>query len=120
MKLSEISGDILLITDKSYVVSGQLLDLQEKMITERIKNVTTILLDLSGEVVDEDIPFGPLETVWQLDADLAARHLYPAIQPITSTSSLVEGVDVDQRHFNLRGSERRNYLDVIESFDHWW
>lgn len=57
-KLSEISGDILLITDKSYDVSGQLLDLQEKMITEGIKNVTTILLDLSGEVVDEDIPFG--------------------------------------------------------------
>ncbi|MFJ7827387.1 hypothetical protein [Psychrobacillus sp. NPDC096623] len=101
-KLSEISGDILLITDNSYVVSGQLLDLQEKMIKEGIKNVTTILLDLSGEVVDEDIPFGPLETVWQLDADLAARHLYPAIQPIISTSSLMEGVDVDQRHFNLR------------------
>ncbi|MEK4085976.1 hypothetical protein [Psychrobacillus sp. FSL K6-1415] len=102
LKLSEISGDILLITDNSYVVSGQLLDLQEKMIKEGIKNVTTILLDLSGEVVDEDIPFGPLETVWQLDADLAARHLYPAVQPIISTSSLVEGVDVDQRHFNLR------------------
>lgn len=101
-KLSEISGDILLITDRSYVISGQLLDLQEKMITDGVKNVTTILLDLSGEVVDEDIPFGPLETVWQLDADLAARHLYPAIQPIISTSSLVEGVEVDQRHFNLR------------------
>ncbi|SDN47661.1 F-type H+-transporting ATPase subunit beta [Psychrobacillus sp. OK028] len=101
-KLSEISGDILLITDNSYVVSGQLLDMQEKMIKEGIKNVTTILLDLSGEVVDEDIPFGPLETVWQLDADLAARHIYPAIQPIYSTSSLLEGVDVDQRHFNLR------------------
>ncbi|QUG43384.1 hypothetical protein KD050_09250 [Psychrobacillus sp. INOP01] len=102
LKLSEISGDILLITDRSYVISGQLLELQEKMVTEGIKNVTTILLDLSGEVVDEDIPFGPLETVWQLDADLAARHLFPAIQPIISTSSLVEGVDVDQRHFNLR------------------
>lgn len=101
-KLSEISGDILLITDNSYVVSGQLLALQEKMIEEQINNVTIILLDLSGEVVDEEIPFGPLETVWQLDADLAARHLYPAIQPIYSTSSLVEGVDVDQRHFNLR------------------
>lgn len=101
-KLSEFSGDVLLITDKSYVISGQLLDMQEKMIANGIKNVTTILLDLSGEVVDEDIPFGPLETVWQLDADLAARHLYPAVQPIFSTSSLVEGIDVDQRHFNLR------------------
>lgn len=102
LKLSEISGDILLVTDRSYVVSGELLGLQDKMITEGIKKVTTILLDLSGEVVDEDIPFGPLETIWQLDADLAARHLYPAIQPIYSTSSLVEGVDMDQRHINLR------------------
>lgn len=35
-KLSEISVDILLITDNSYVVSGQLLGLQEKMITKGI------------------------------------------------------------------------------------
>ncbi|TQR21675.1 hypothetical protein [Psychrobacillus vulpis] len=101
-KLTELDGDIIFITDKSYIVTGELLDLQEKLATEGVSNITTILLDLSGEVVDEDIPYGPLETVWQLDADLATRHQYPAVHPIYSTSSILEGVDVDQRHFNLR------------------
>lgn len=101
-KLSELSGDVIFITDKSYIVSGELLDLQEKLVVESIHNITTILLDLSGEVVDEDMPYGPLETVWQLDADLATRHLYPAVHPIYSTSSIMEGMDLDQRHFNLR------------------
>lgn len=101
-KLAELSGNIIFITDKSYIVSGELLDLQEKLVAESIHNITTILLDLSGEVVDEDMPYGPLETVWQLDADLATRHLYPAIHPIYSTSSIIEGVDLDERHFNVR------------------
>lgn len=72
------------------------------MIAENLDGITTILVDLSGEVVDEDMPFGPLETIWQLDADLATRHMYPAIHPIYSTSSVMEGIDVDQRHFSLR------------------
>ncbi|MGE7979899.1 hypothetical protein [Psychrobacillus sp. NPDC093200] len=101
-KLSEITGDIIFITDRSYIISGELLDLQEKIISENIDGITTILVDLSGEVVDEEMPFGPLETLWQLDADLATRHMYPALHPIYSTSSLMEGTDVDQRHFGLR------------------
>lgn len=101
-KLAELTGNIIFITDKSFIVSGELLDLQEKLVAESIHNITTILLDLSGEVIDEDMPYGPLETVWQLDADLATRHLYPAIHPLYSTSSIIEGVDLDERHFNLR------------------
>lgn len=101
-KLLEIQGDTVFITDRSYIISGELLDLQEKMIAENLDGITTILVDLSGEVVDEDMPFGPLETIWQLDADLATRHMYPAIHPIYSTSSVMEGIDVDQRHFSLR------------------
>ncbi|WP_313894417.1 hypothetical protein [Psychrobacillus sp.] len=101
-KLSALQEEVIFITDKSYVVSGELWDLQEKLVAEGVNNITTILLDLSGEVVDEDMPYGPLETVWQLDADLAIRHLFPALHPIYSTSSIVEGVDLDQHHFKLR------------------
>lgn len=100
--LSSLSGDVIFITDKSYIVSGELFDLQEKLVSERIQNFTTILVDLSGEVVDEEMPYGPLETLWQLDADLAIRHQFPAVHPIYSTSSILEGIDLDQRHFILR------------------
>jgi len=101
-KLTSINGDIIFITDKSYIVSGELFDLQERLVAERAQNVTTILVDLSGEVVDDEMPYGPLETLWQLDADLATRHQYPAVHPIYSTSSILEGTDLDQHHFNLR------------------
>lgn len=100
--LISLSGDIVFITDKSYIVSGELFDLQERLVAERVQNITTILVDLSGDVVDEEMPYGPLETLWQLDADLATRHQYPAVHPIYSTSSILEGTDLDQRHFNLR------------------
>jgi F-type H+-transporting ATPase subunit beta len=95
-------GDVIFITDKSYIVSGELFDLQEKLVAESVQNITTILVDLSGEVVDEELPYGPLETLWQLDADLAIRHQFPAVHPIYSTSSILEGIELDQRHFNLR------------------
>jgi len=100
--LTSQNGEIIFITDRSYIVSGELFNLQEKLVAERVQNITTILVDLSGEVVDEEMPYGPLDTLWQLDADLATRHMYPAIHPIYSTSSIIEGIDLDQRHFNLR------------------
>ncbi|AMQ06548.1 MULTISPECIES: hypothetical protein [Sporosarcina] len=101
-KLTSQNGDVIFISDKSFNASGELLDLQERLVAERVQNITTILVDLSGEAVDEEMPYGPLETLWQLDADLATRHQYPAIHPIYSTSSILEGIDLDQRHFNLR------------------
>ena len=100
--LTSQMGDVIFITDKSYVVSGELFNLQERLVAERIQNITTILVDLSGEVVDEEMPYGPLETLWHLDADLAIRQQFPAVHPIYSTSSILEGIELDQRHFNLR------------------
>ncbi|MFX3673078.1 MAG: hypothetical protein ACE3JQ_01340 [Paenisporosarcina sp.] len=100
--LTSLNGNVIFITDKSYIVSGELFDLQERLVAERVQNITTILVDLSGEIVDEDMPYGPLETLWLLDADLATRNLYPAVHPLYSTSSILEGTDLDQRHFNLR------------------
>ncbi|MGI2328761.1 hypothetical protein [Planococcus sp. YIM B11945] len=91
--------NMVLFTDKSRVDSGELFELQEELGHE---TVTTVLVDLLGEVVDDDFPFGPLETVWQLDADLAARHQYPALSPLHSASSLLEEAELDERHFQLR------------------
>ncbi|MCJ1909542.1 hypothetical protein [Planococcus ruber] len=98
-KLKEIGKEAVFVTDKSYVDSGALFEIQEQLGHD---SMTTLLVDLSGEVVDDDFPFGPLETVWQLDADLAARHQYPALSPLHSTSSLLEDAQLDERHFQLR------------------
>lgn len=98
-KMSSAGKDIIFAADKSHVAKGTIYELQERLSAVGIDNVTTLLLDLSGESMDEDLPFGPLETVWQFDADLAARHIFPAVNPLLSTSSVLEGTHVDQNHF---------------------
>ncbi|CAM5223042.1 F-type H+-transporting ATPase subunit beta OS=Ureibacillus acetophenoni OX=614649 GN=SAMN05877842_11350 PE=3 SV=1 [Ureibacillus acetophenoni] len=94
--------DILFVADKTHVVTGAIYDLQEKLHGIGIHSVTTFLVDLTGDVVDEDLPYGPLETLWQFDADLSARHRYPAVNPLTSTSSVLEGAHIDQEHFTTQ------------------
>lgn len=101
-KMTKLDSEIVFITDRSYLISGDLLDLQDLLVHQVTREITTILVDISGDVVDEEMPYGPLETLWQLDADLAVRHLYPAVHPLQSTSSIVEGIDLDQKHFSLR------------------
>ncbi|MET1013621.1 MAG: hypothetical protein ABWX61_03810 [Paenisporosarcina sp.] len=101
-EMTKLDSEIIFVTDRSYLVSGDLLDLQDRLVNQETREITTVLVDVSGDVVDEEMPYGPLETLWQLDADLAARQLFPAVHPLHSTSSIVEGIDLDQKHFSLR------------------
>ncbi|MEC5425470.1 hypothetical protein QGM71_18475 [Virgibacillus sp. C22-A2] len=94
--------DIVFAADRSHVLTGKVYELHERLENVGITNVTTFLLDLKGEVVDEDLPFGPLETLWHFDADLSARHKYPAVNPLYSTSSVLEGAHADQNHFTIQ------------------
>lgn len=102
--IANIGGgqDIILIADRTHVITGGIQLLQENLQQIGIHSVTTFLVDLTGEVVDEDLPYGPLETLWQFDADLVARHRYPAVNPLISTSSVLEGAHLDQEHFAIQ------------------
>ncbi|MCH1624276.1 helix-turn-helix domain-containing protein [Fredinandcohnia quinoae] len=103
-KLAKLGKDkeIAFAADRSHVISGEIQDLQERLQNIGIDSVTTFLVDLKGDVVDEDLPFGPLETLWQFDADLSARHHFPAVNPIYSTSSVLEGAHLDQTHLTIQ------------------
>ncbi|KAA0549081.1 hypothetical protein FZW96_03980 [Bacillus sp. BGMRC 2118] len=94
--------EILFAADRNHVVSGHIQQLQERLEGVGVNTVTTLLLDLRGEAVDEDLPYGPLETLLQFDADLAARHKYPAVNPVYSTSSVLEGAHLDQHHLTIQ------------------
>ena len=100
-KLSEYH-DVIFTADRSHILTGELYDLQDRLDFSSHQSVTTFLLDLKGESVDESLPYGPLETLWQFDADLAARHFYPAINPLHSTSSILEGADLAENHILLQ------------------
>jgi F-type H+/Na+-transporting ATPase subunit beta len=96
------NNDVILTADRSHVLTGEIYKLQEQLHDANIQTVTTFLLDLKGEVVDEDLPYGPLETIWHFDADLTARHRFPAVNPIYSTSSVLEGAHLDQNHLFIQ------------------
>ncbi|GIN87708.1 hypothetical protein J6TS2_40940 [Heyndrickxia sporothermodurans] len=94
--------NLVFAADRAHVVTGEIYQLQEQLQNIGVDNITTLLLDLSGHVVDEELPYGPLETLWQFDADLAARHKFPAVNPIYSTSSVLEGAHLDQNHLLIQ------------------
>lgn len=96
------TSEIAFAADRRNVVTGEIYDLQERLQGIGITTVTTFLVDLTGEAVDEDLPYGPLETLWQFDADLSARHKFPAVNPIYSTSSVLEGAHLDQNHLTTQ------------------
>ncbi|TKC16753.1 hypothetical protein [Robertmurraya kyonggiensis] len=95
-------NDVIFTADRSHVLTGEIYELQERFQNVNVQSVTTFLLDLKGEVVDEDLPYGPLETLWHFDADLTARHRFPAVNPIYSTSSVLEGAHLDQNHLFIQ------------------
>ncbi|WP_078546718.1 hypothetical protein [Litchfieldia alkalitelluris] len=94
--------DIIFTADRSHVLSGEMFELQERLQNQTLKTVTTFLLDIKGASVDEELPYGPLDTLWQFDADLAARHKFPAVNPLYSTSSVLEGLHLDQNHHSIQ------------------
>lgn len=102
MLASGLDKEYVLTADRSYIISGEIYSLQEMLEEKGINNVTTFLVDLKGEAVDENLPYGPLDTLWQFDADLAARHKYPAVNPIYSTSSILEGSYLDPIHHSIQ------------------
>ncbi|EHQ59097.1 H+transporting two-sector ATPase alpha/beta subunit domain-containing protein [Paenibacillus dendritiformis C454] len=94
--------EIVFAADREHVLTGGIYDLQERLLQAGITGVTTFLVDLKGLAVDEDLPYGPLETLWHFDADLAARLKFPAVNPLYSTSSILEGVHLDPNHLAVQ------------------
>lgn len=107
--------EILVATDRATVLTGELDALQERMRRAGAPPATFVLVDASGEAPDEQAPYGPLETSWEFDADLMARGLYPAVNPIASTSTLLEGAYLEAAHVTIQQRARkllRRYRDL--------
>lgn len=99
--------DIILATDRRMVLSGGLWTLKEKLMDTGARPITTLLVDISGDAVDEDLPYGPLDTLLNFDINLATRTLYPAVDPIISTSSLLEGAQLEITHITIQQRARK-------------
>src|SRR5690606_34508679 len=69
--------------------------------------ITIALVDIKCEVVDDELAYGPLDTLWKFDADLIARNIYPAIDPIASTSTALEGSHLEAVHLTAQQRARQ-------------
>ncbi|MEO2078498.1 MAG: hypothetical protein ABGX20_24635 [Bacillus sp. (in: firmicutes)] len=97
---------IFFAADRQMVLSGEIYDLLENLKASGV-SPTTLLIDLSGEAVDEQKPFGPLDTLWQFDAELVSRKIYPAINPLYSTSVLIEGGTLSKAHLHTQQQAKK-------------
>ncbi|HET6315245.1 MAG TPA: hypothetical protein VFG86_02220 [Chloroflexota bacterium] len=103
-----VDQDVFVVAERRRALSGELLRLRGRIQENLSRPVTFALYDAYGEAGDsETAPFGPLDTLWQLDLDLAARTLYPAIDPLASTSTLLEAAQVEAVHLGLAQRARR-------------
>ncbi|MPZ49449.1 MAG: hypothetical protein GEU75_09165 [Dehalococcoidia bacterium] len=106
--------DVLLVAHQETVLSGDLFQLREAVDGPGNRPLTVALF--GGEsALDEEAPFGPLDTLWRFDLDLFARGLFPAIDPIASTSVLTEGAQLEASHLTLATRARsllRRYRDL--------
>ncbi|WML48730.1 hypothetical protein RCG23_00860 [Neobacillus sp. PS3-34] len=98
----EKEGHIAFAADREHELSGELLKLKGKLMHSSTPDMTTFLFDLSGAAMDETLPFGKADTVWQFDAYLTSRHKFPAINPFASTSSKLDKSHQDQSHQNIK------------------
>jgi F-type H+/Na+-transporting ATPase subunit beta len=115
VSLRDEKEKIILQVDRSFVVSGDLYQLRERFEAEGYPDITTILFDPSGTAVDEDDPYGPLDTMCYFDIDLASRGIYPAIHPVQSTSLLVEEDSLEDRHSKVNRKAKkllRRYKEI--------
>lgn len=99
--------DVLVAADRATVVSGELESLRERLSTPGARPVTFALVDALGDSPDEDLPYGPLETLWRFDTALAARGLFPAVDPVSSTATLLEGGHLDTTHLTIQQRARK-------------
>ncbi|MDR6122023.1 F-type H+-transporting ATPase subunit beta [Bacillus sp. SLBN-46] len=97
---------IFLAADRQMVLTGEIYDLVEKLKDAGV-TPTTFLVDLRGEAVDEQDPFGPLDTLLQFDAELVSRKIYPAINPLHSTSVLIEGATLSKVHLHTQQQAKK-------------
>lgn len=99
-------NNVFLAADRQTVITGEIYSLIEKLQESGI-SPTTLLVDLRGDAMDEQEPYGPLDTLWQFDAELISRKIYPAINANYSTSVLLEGSHLEKNHMQTQQQARK-------------
>lgn len=94
--------DVILGADREIVISGELLALRERLQEAGVRPLTVALVDTRFNAPDEEVPYGPLDTLLRFDVDLASRNFFPAVDPLASTSTVLEGAQLEAAHLMIQ------------------
>jgi F-type H+-transporting ATPase subunit beta len=107
LALLRAERNVLVVADRATVLTGELFALREQLQEAGARPLTFALVDMSRDAPDEDAPYGPLETLWRFDTDMLARRIFPAVNPIGSTSTLLEGGQLEATHLAVQQRARK-------------
>lgn len=99
--------EVVIGVDRTAVITGDIYELRDQLQHINQRQITMIVVDTLGEAVDEDTPYGPLETLWRFDMDLATRNLFPAVDSVISTSTILEGSHLENVHLTIQQRARK-------------
>lgn len=95
-------GELFLIADREVVINGELMKLQKRLEEAKSLSLTTLLVDILGEAIEEDVPYGPMDTLLKFDINLSKSGVYPSIDPVYSTSTMSEGAMLESTHLSAQ------------------
>ncbi|MDF2715691.1 MAG: F0F1-type synthase beta subunit-like protein [Paenibacillus sp.] len=99
--------DVFLGVDRTVVLSGELSTLRNRLEQIGTRPLTTAIVDILFEAVDEETPYGPLDTFLKFDLELSTRALFPAVDPVFSTSTMLEGALLEASHQTVQQRARK-------------
>jgi F-type H+-transporting ATPase subunit beta len=96
------NNELFLIADREVVIKGELMNLQKRLELLTSLSLTILLVDILGEAIGEDIPYGPMDTLLKFDINLSKRNIYPSVDPVYSISTMSEGSMLEPNHLNAQ------------------
>lgn len=100
-------AELFLMADREVVVNGELMKLQNDLNELQGLSVTTILVDILGNAIEEEVPYGPMDTLLKFDINLSKGGIYPALDPVYSTSTMSEGAMLESVHLSAQQRARK-------------
>lgn len=102
-----LDTEVLLGVDREKYLTDEFQDFFEQFDGVDGTKVTFLIVDTSGDAVDEELPYGPLDTLWHFDMSLASRGLFPAIDPVQSVSVILEDIHTNEEHMKVQQEAKK-------------
>jgi F-type H+-transporting ATPase subunit beta len=100
---------------------SELAAVEERLVSTRKGAITSVqaIYVPADDITDPAVAgiFPHLDTTVVLSRDIAAKGLYPAIDPLLSTSKFLSSEDVGERHYNIAQRVREHLARYTELLD---